>query len=205
MKQTEVKFNSLIILSLRQFFWQPETRLLALWSLRESKCQTVTFQRTRLPSGWRQKTQNWRCQHVLRTRNIARHLPSALKSNIWHLKIIPRKAQTSINVYDSIFGASDCYIEFSALGKGHVPPWGTSPTNICPNPVQASYQNQMSTNVLYSCVGLLTYFHPWKLTWQWKNNNLKMYPLLNMVIFDCHVSFRESTYDIEYCYRYIYI
>ena len=32
--------------------------------------------------------------------------------------------------------------------------------------------------------------HPGKLTWQWKNNYLKLYILLKMVIFHCHVSFR---------------
>ena len=31
---------------------------------------------------------------------------------------------------------------------------------------------------------------PWKPTWQWKNNNLKMYLVLKMVIFHCHVFFR---------------
>ena len=31
--------------------------------------------------------------------------------------------------------------------------------------------------------------HPGKLTWRWKNNHLKMYLLLRMVIFHCHVSF----------------
>ena len=32
--------------------------------------------------------------------------------------------------------------------------------------------------------------HPRKLTWQWKNNNLKLYVLLKMAIFHCHLSFQ---------------
>ena len=32
--------------------------------------------------------------------------------------------------------------------------------------------------------------HPWKISWQWTNNHLKMYRLLKMVIFHCHVSFQ---------------
>ena len=31
---------------------------------------------------------------------------------------------------------------------------------------------------------------PWKLTWQWRIHHLKMYFLLNIVIFQCHVSFQ---------------
>ena len=32
--------------------------------------------------------------------------------------------------------------------------------------------------------------HPWKLTWQWKIHHLKMYFLLKIGIFQCHVSFQ---------------
>ena len=41
---------------------------------------------------------------------------------------------------------------------------------------------------------------PGKLTWQWKNNQLKMYLLLEMVIFRCHVSSVQNpyTYDIGF-------
>ena len=31
---------------------------------------------------------------------------------------------------------------------------------------------------------------PWKLTWQWRIHHLKMYFLVKMVIFQCHVSFQ---------------
>ena len=41
---------------------------------------------------------------------------------------------------------------------------------------------------LHSFVG----FPTWKLTWQWKNKNLKMYLQSKMVIFYCHVSFPGS-------------
>ena len=36
-------------------------------------------------------------------------------------------------------------------------------------------------------------YTPQKLTWQWKNNHLEMYHLLNMVIFQCHVSFQGGS------------
>ena len=39
------------------------------------------------------------------------------------------------------------------------------------------------------CCGFFGEYHPWKLTWQWKIHHLKMYLLLDMVIFNCHVSF----------------
>ena len=39
--------------------------------------------------------------------------------------------------------------------------------------------------------------HPRKLPWQWKNNHLKMYHLLNMVIFQCHVSFQGGYSDSD--------
>ena len=38
-----------------------------------------------------------------------------------------------------------------------------------------------------------------KLTWHWKNNNLKMYLLLEMVIFQCHVRFQGSTHWYSPC------
>ena len=34
--------------------------------------------------------------------------------------------------------------------------------------------------------------HPWKLIWQLKSNPLKMYLLFEMMMFHCHVSFREG-------------
>ena len=37
-------------------------------------------------------------------------------------------------------------------------------------------------------------FTPRKLTWQWKNKHLKMYILLNILYFHCHVSFRGCTF-----------
>ena len=37
-----------------------------------------------------------------------------------------------------------------------------------------------------------TPIHPRKLGWQWKNKHLKMYLLLKMVMFHCHVSFRRG-------------
>ena len=47
----------------------------------------------------------------------------------------------------------------------------------------------------YSC--LYEMLHPWKPTWQWKTNRLKMYPLLRMVIFHCQVSFQR--WDVFAC------
>ena len=43
---------------------------------------------------------------------------------------------------------------------------------------------------------------PGKLRWQWKNKHLKMYLLLKMVIFHCHVSFQEGVYIICWCGGY---
>ena len=40
----------------------------------------------------------------------------------------------------------------------------------------------------------LTCYHPGKLIWQWKTNHLKMYLLLNMAIFHCHLSFRRGNW-----------
>ena len=51
----------------------------------------------------------------------------------------------------------------------------------------------------FACISLNTYASlvigtpPSSLTWQWKNNHLKMYLLLKMVIFQCHVSFQGGT------------
>ena len=39
-------------------------------------------------------------------------------------------------------------------------------------------------------------FTSWKLTWQWKIHHLKMYLLLNMGVFQCHVSFQGCTYKL---------
>ena len=36
---------------------------------------------------------------------------------------------------------------------------------------------------------LSQWLHPRKLTWQWKSSHLKMYLLLKMIIFNCHVTF----------------
>ena len=38
-------------------------------------------------------------------------------------------------------------------------------------------------------------YHPPKLTWQWKIHHLKMYLLLNMGIFQCHVSFQGCMFQ----------
>ena len=38
-----------------------------------------------------------------------------------------------------------------------------------------------------------------KLTWQWKNNYLKTYSLLKMLIFHCHVSFLGGTLQFVNC------
>ena len=35
--------------------------------------------------------------------------------------------------------------------------------------------------------------HPRNLTWQWKNNHLKMYLLFKMVVFKCHVGFQDES------------
>ena len=42
-----------------------------------------------------------------------------------------------------------------------------------------------------------TFLQPRKQTWQWKNNNLKMYLLSKMVIVHCHVSFRGCTPKVQ--------
>ena len=44
---------------------------------------------------------------------------------------------------------------------------------------------------------ILVFFsiHPWKLTWHWKINHLKMYFLLKMGSFHCHVSFSGVCVD----------
>ena len=64
---------------------------------------------------------------------------------------------------------------------------------------QCGFLNLLSTRygvflILLNSVSKLLFqppilLHPGKLTWQWKNNHLKMWFLLYIVIFHCHVSF----------------
>ena len=68
-------------------------------------------------------------------------------------------------------------VNYPSWRAGVWPDTGDSPKN--------SQNNHLG---LHSFVG----FPTWKLTWQWKNNNLKMYLLSKMVIFYCHVSFPGS-------------
>ena len=51
---------------------------------------------------------------------------------------------------------------------------------------------------------LRNYLRPWKLTWQWKSNLSKMYVLLTMVIFHCHVGFRGCRI-YGFCYQRIHL
>ncbi len=48
------------------------------------------------------------------------------------------------------------------------------------------------------------YLRPRKLTWQWKSNLSKMYVLLTMVIFHCHVGFRGCRI-YGFCYQRIHL
>ena len=44
--------------------------------------------------------------------------------------------------------------------------------------------------MFFGCLGKSSQKHPRKLTWQWNNNHWKMYLLLNIGIFRCHLSFQ---------------
>ena len=50
---------------------------------------------------------------------------------------------------------------------------------------------------VFRCLGKSSQKHPRKLTWQWNNNHWKMYLLLNMGMFRCHLSFQRSMLGLQ--------